>query len=61
MADHDVAGLAGIAATVIGAVVWLLRLEGRVNTHEVLQARLAADIQYIRQRIDDVLNGRHRE
>jgi|TARA_B110001454_G_C12334906_1_gene273481 hypothetical protein len=27
---------AGILALVVGSVVWLIRLEGRVNTHEAI-------------------------
>ena len=27
---------AGILARVVGSVVWLIRLEGRVNTHEAI-------------------------
>ena len=47
----------GIMA-VIGGIVWLVRLEGRVNTAEKLHADLKEDVTYIRSRIDRALNGR---
>lgn len=42
----------------IGAVIWFVRLEGRVNTQEALHGRLSADVTYIRERIDKALNGK---
>jgi len=46
--------------------VWLGRLEGMVRAsdkrhdeHDQKHAELRADIQYIRERIDRALNGRH--
>lgn len=51
----------------VASLVWLIRLEGRVNGHELIQktlrdeqADMRADIQYIRERIDRALNGRNR-
>jgi hypothetical protein len=44
-----------------GALVWLIRLEGRINTNESMTEKLAEDITYIRQRIDAALNGFHRD
>lgn len=41
-----------------GVVVWLLRLEGRVNTNQALHDALKADVTYIRDRIDRALNGK---
>jgi hypothetical protein len=53
-----------VAITFVGAVVWLIRLEGRVNTNEALHAtlkanhdELKADVRYIRERIDRALDG----
>jgi hypothetical protein len=43
----------------IGVVIWLIRLEGRVNMQAALHDRLSADVSYIRERIDDALNGHH--
>lgn len=56
----DAQGAATIAIPlVIGGVIWLIRLEGRVNTQQALHADLKEDVQYIRNRIDRALNGRH--
>jgi sensor domain CHASE-containing protein len=52
----DMVFTAGAAA--IGVVVWLIRLEGRVNTQAALHDRLSEDVSYIRERIDAALNGR---
>lgn len=41
----------------VGAVVWLIRLEGRVNTQDVINQQVRADLTYIRERIDRALNG----
>jgi sensor domain CHASE-containing protein len=41
----------------LGGVVWLVRLEGRINVNEALQKQLQADVTYIRERIDAALNG----
>ena len=38
--------------------VWLLRLEGRVNLNAAEMARMREDVQYIRERIDDLLGRR---
>lgn len=48
--------MAGLSA--IGGIVWLVRLEGRVNGHgqEIQQTR--QDIAYIRERIDRALEDR---
>lgn len=55
-----------MALSFVGAVVWLIRLEGRVNTGEALHNNLKEshdelkdDVRYIRNRIDSALNGRH--
>lgn len=54
-----------VAVSFVGAVVWLIRLEGRVNTNEALHEtlkenhdELKGDVRYIRERIDRALNGR---
>lgn len=60
-----------VAMWVIGlglsAVIWLVRLEGRVNGHDREHKQHAdrheemrADLQYIRARIDSALNGKGR-
>jgi hypothetical protein len=57
--------LAG-GSVVVGAIVWLVRLEGRIagHDHEHLQHQarhdeMRADLAYIRDRIDRALNGKH--
>lgn len=56
----------GVGAAVVGAVVWLVRLEGRVNSHDRELAdhkkhtsedisQLREDVKYIRDRIDRAL------
>lgn len=47
-----------VALPTLGGVVWLIRLEGRVNTQAALHSDLKADVRYIRERIDRALNGR---
>lgn len=49
----------------VGAIVWLVRIEGRVNGHDAQHVQhqkrheeLRTDIAYIRDRIDHALNGR---
>lgn len=62
----DAAVLTTLTLSGLGAVVWLIRLEGRVNTGQALHNTLKeshdelhADVRYIRQRIDQALNGKH--
>lgn len=57
--DAQTVGLAvAMALPAGGVVVWLLRLEGRVNTNQALHNELREDVKYIRERIDRALNGR---
>lgn len=49
-----------IGLPLLGGLVWLIRLEGRVNTHSAMQEKLSHDVEYIRARIDDFLNGHHK-
>jgi hypothetical protein len=53
----DIQALLALAVPAVGVVVWLIRLEGRINTHEALQKEMKEDVQYIRDRIDRALNG----
>jgi hypothetical protein len=41
----------------VTALVWLLRLEGRVNTNEFATNGLRKDVTYIRNRIDQAIGG----
>ena len=46
-----------IVVPMVAVLVWLIRLEGRVNTNDVVVARLQTDVTYIRGRIDKAING----
>jgi hypothetical protein len=48
---------AAVGVPLLGAVIWLIRLEGRINTHAALHDALKDDVGYIRSRIDAALNG----
>jgi len=55
----DVVALAvAVGVPAVGGVIWLVRLEGRVNVNEALHKELKDDVSYIRERIDTALNGR---
>jgi hypothetical protein len=47
-----------LAVPTIGVIVWLVRLEGRINTNEALQKTVLDEVKYIRARIDEVLLGK---
>jgi hypothetical protein len=51
--DHWVA----VGTLAVAALVWLIRLEGRVNLNERMTSELGEDVKYIRERIDVALNG----
>lgn len=57
MGDAQTAVAVGVP--VIGFIVWLVRLEGRINTGEIVTKGIKDDVSYIRERIDRALNGRH--
>jgi hypothetical protein len=46
-----------VGTLAVGALVWLIRLEGRVNLNERLTTDLSEDVKYIRDRIDLAING----
>lgn len=46
-----------VVVPAVAVIVWLIRLEGRVNTQAALQVELKEDVKYIRERIDRALNG----
>jgi hypothetical protein len=56
MFDNSIIAL-GLPA--IGVIVWLVRLEGRINTNEALQKSVLDEVQYIRRRIDRAINSGH--
>jgi hypothetical protein len=53
----DIGTMASVSAMAVAVVVWLIRLEGRINTQDVLHTALKEDVRYIRDRIDRALNG----
>lgn len=62
--DMDLQTAMTVGAPALMAVVWLVRLEGRINGHdreltaaEKRDAELREDVKYIRDRIDRALNG----
>lgn len=54
----DAQFLAGAGVTIIGALVWLIRLEGKVNMNSKSVTDIKEDIHYIRTRVDAAINGR---
>jgi hypothetical protein len=46
-----------IAVPVVLGGVWLIRLEGRINTLDSRVGDIKDDLKYIRSRIDKALNG----
>lgn len=49
-----------LAVPAVGVIVWLVRLEGRLNTVSELVKRQDDDIRYIRERIDEAIDGQRR-
>ena len=50
--------LTTLGLTAIGALIWFVRLEGRVDKNEALQHELQRHVEYIRDRIDEALHKR---
>lgn len=48
----------GAILPLIGGVIWLVRLEGRVNGHDKSLTDVEDDVKYIRTRIDAALDAR---
>jgi len=46
-----------MALTAGTELVWLIRLEGRVNTQDAQFQQMRDDLHYVRERIDKALNG----
>ena len=44
-----------VIAPLVMGLVWLIRLEGRVNTSALLLEAVRSDLSYIRGRIDDAV------
>jgi hypothetical protein len=56
---NDVGGVVGAISACVAAVVWLVRLEGRINGHDDQIRAAREDLTYIRNRIDRAINGKH--
>lgn len=55
MQPIDVSSVFAVVVPVVGVIVWLVRLEGRVNTNESIQKTILDEVKYVRARIDEVL------
>jgi hypothetical protein len=53
-----VAELLSAGVTAVGVIVWLVRLEGRVTSHDRELRDIKDDVRYIRTRIDQAIEGR---
>lgn len=49
----------GVLLPVIGGIVWLVRLEGRVNTAAVAQDALKEWLERVEAKLDRVIEGKH--
>lgn len=49
-----------VAAPVVGVIVWLIRLEGRINLQDARYGEIKESLAYIRDRLDRALNGHDR-
>lgn len=47
-----------VALAVIGAVVWLVRLEGRINVQDERYREIERRLSHIDGKLDRLLNGR---
>lgn len=45
-----------VAIPTVSFVVWLVRLEGRVNSHDESLKSFREDLHYVRNRIDEALH-----
>jgi hypothetical protein len=54
----DVTTFIAVAFPTVGALAWLFRLEGRVNTQAALLDRMGADLSYLRRRFDEEFGKR---
>lgn len=54
--NADAGVVFSIVGAVIGVVVWFVRLEGRVNSHDGQIIGIKDDVRYIRDRIDRALD-----
>lgn len=52
----DLNTLVAVGIPMFGGLIWLLRLEGRVNLNEAIVKGIKGDVEYIRERIDTALD-----
>lgn len=57
MQPIDVSSVFAVAVPVVTVIVWLVRLEGRINTNESIQKTILDEVKYVRARIDEALSG----
>ena len=55
----DASLIMSVVGAIVGIVVWFVRLEGRVNSHDGQIVGIKDDVRYIRDRIDRALDGGH--
>ena len=53
----SVESVLAMAVPVAGVIVWLIRLEGRINLQDARYAEIKESLAYIRARLDRALNG----
>lgn len=58
MASMSVETVLALAVPVAGVIVWLIRLEGRINLQDARYSEIKESLSYIRARLDSALNGR---
>ena len=46
-----------LGAPAAAVLIWLIRLEGHVNTQDAQYQQMRDDLKYVRERIDTALNG----
>jgi len=56
--NTDPGTLIVVILAVIAGIVWLVRLEGRINGHDREMSQVRDDIAYIRDRIDRAIDHR---
>ena len=51
----DIKIIIAMVTAAVGVIVWLVRMEGRINGHDDAITSMRADLHYIRTRIDKAL------
>lgn len=51
----DVDTLIAVAIPTVGIIVWLVRMEGRINLNDEAIRGMREDLRYVRERIDRAL------